>query len=226
MTYRPRELSVTNWGLGRLRIGGGGGGERLCLGMSRQTWEWEDMLSGQIWNFIANSAFHHCESCARQPMQYRVSTHQSVGTRLVLLYTLLLPVHRSSQIRTPESGFAQILPSQIPKLFKTFSKTHSHPRTDLTGQNKTKTPIASLQGRTCIVQCVPFDSGFQEVQNYSKPMLQIPYFSRAWKYVLEIPKLFQNFQNLCEPCWIQDRRVHCPSCPSSSGCSRHVAVRA
>ena len=69
-----------------------------------------------------------------------------------------------------EAGFAQILPSQIPKLFqnfsKTFSKTHSHPRTDLTEQNNPQTPMASLQGRTCTVQCVPFDSEFQEVQNF------------------------------------------------------------
>ena len=33
----------------------GGGGERRREIMSGQTWEWEDMLSGQIWNLIANS---------------------------------------------------------------------------------------------------------------------------------------------------------------------------
>ena len=58
---------------------------------------------------------------------------------------------------------------------KTFSKTHSHSRTDLTEQ--TKTPIACLQGRTYTVQRMPNDSGFQEVRNFSKPKLQIPYWN-------------------------------------------------
>ena len=35
----------------------GGGRESVYPSMSDQTWEWEDMLSGQIWNLIAKSVF-------------------------------------------------------------------------------------------------------------------------------------------------------------------------
>ena len=63
---------------------------------------------------------------------------------------------------------------------KTFPKPTPNPGLTSLGKTNPKTPMASLQGRTCTVQCVPFDSGFQEVQNFSKPNLQIPYISRAW----------------------------------------------
>ena len=79
-----------------------------------------------------------------------------------------------------------------PAKFQNFSKPYAKPIPTLAltslRKKKPKTPIASLQGRTCTVQCMPFDSRFKKSRTIPNPNSKF--------HTFPVPEIkFLKFQN-------------------------------